>query len=57
VLAISAHDDAFGTELQARRIVNTVRDGRLIVYSSGGHALVGRQEQVFEAIDAYLRAH
>jgi pimeloyl-ACP methyl ester carboxylesterase len=57
VLAISARDDAFGTELQGYRIVKAVQDGRLIVYSTGGHALVGRQQQVFETVDAFLRAH
>ena len=56
VLAISDHDDCFGTELQARKIVEGVRDGQLVVYPSGGHAFVERQLQVFDAVDRFLGA-
>lgn len=57
VLAISDHDDTFGTEHQARRFIEGVSQGQLIVYETGGHALVGRQEQVFAAADEFLHAH
>lgn len=56
VLAISAYDDAFGTERQAWRIVRGVSQGRLLVYRTGGHSLVGRQEQVFVAVNGFLHA-
>lgn len=56
VLAISDHDDTFGTENQARRIARGVSDGQLIVYRSGGHALVDRQQQAFAAVNRFLQA-
>lgn len=56
VLAISAYDDVYGTERQARRIIRGVADGRVLVYRTGGHSLVGRQEQVFVAVNRFLHA-
>lgn len=56
VLAISAYDDAFGTARQARRIVREISQGRLLVFRTGGHSLVGRQEQVFAAVKQFLHA-
>ena len=54
VLAISAQDDAFGTAERARQIATGVKDGRVVVYPTGGHALAGRYLDAVERIDAFL---
>lgn len=56
VLAISAEDDPFGTAVRARSIAERVKNGRAVVYPSGGHALVGRYESAVEAVVAFLDA-
>lgn len=53
-LAISLDDDRFLTADAARHIAATVPGAELIVYPSGGHVWVGRDEQVFGAIDDFL---
>jgi predicted alpha/beta hydrolase family esterase len=40
-LTISAEDDRFGTASRAKSIAATVPDGRVILFPTGGHALVG----------------
>jgi pimeloyl-ACP methyl ester carboxylesterase len=57
VLAISTADDQFGTNMGAQTIIRAVPDGRLIIYPSGGHALVGRQGQILDDMTAFLKAH
>lgn len=54
VLAISAHDDAFGTAARAREIADTVPNGRLLLFPSGGHLLVERHEEALKEITAFL---
>jgi pimeloyl-ACP methyl ester carboxylesterase len=41
VLAISAEDDRFGTASRAKFIAASVPNGRVILFPTGGHALVG----------------
>lgn len=57
VLVISAEDDSFGTAARARRIVGSVREGRAVIFPTGGHALVGRHDETLAAVDAFLTAH
>jgi 2-hydroxy-6-oxonona-2,4-dienedioate hydrolase len=57
VLAISAADDAFDTAARARQIVSAVRGAELVVYASGGHALIGRTGEALDAVDTFLRSH
>jgi 2-hydroxy-6-oxonona-2,4-dienedioate hydrolase len=54
-LAISLEDDFYLTADAARHIADTVPGARLIVYPDGGHVWVGRDAEMFAAIDAFLR--
>jgi pimeloyl-ACP methyl ester carboxylesterase len=56
-LALSLEDDRFDTLAAARHIAETVPDGTLVSYPTGGHVWVGRDAQVFAAIDRFLRRH
>jgi pimeloyl-ACP methyl ester carboxylesterase len=56
VLAISAEDDRFGTARRARLIASTVVQGRLVVFPTGGHALVGRMADTVREGVAFLHA-
>jgi pimeloyl-ACP methyl ester carboxylesterase len=53
-LAISLEDDRFGTAAAARHIAAAVPGARLIMYPSGGHVWIGRDDEVFAEIDAFL---
>ena len=55
VLTISAEDDAFGTASRARYIAARVRDGRSIIFPTGGHALVGRYADALREATSFLR--
>lgn len=54
VLAISAEDDVFETAERAREIARAVPNGKLIVYPTGGHLLVGRYDAVMREVMAFL---
>lgn len=56
VLTISAEDDAFGTAARARQIAAAVPDGRVVIYPTGGHALVERHEEVIHDVVTFLAA-
>ena len=56
VLAISAEDDQFGTARRARLIVGNVANRRLIVFSTGGHALVGHMADTVRELTAFMQA-
>jgi 2-hydroxy-6-oxonona-2,4-dienedioate hydrolase len=56
VLAISAADDRFGTARRAKLIVDNVANGHLIVFPSGGHALVGHMADAVREGTAFLQA-
>ncbi len=56
VLAISSDDDRFGTALRARYIIAHVNQGRTVIYSTGGHALVGHYTDAVNEGSAFLRA-
>lgn len=54
-LALSLDDDRFQTLAAARHIAETVPGARLVRYPTGGHVWVGRNEEVFAAVDAFLK--
>ena len=56
VLAISAEDDRFGTAARARFIAAGVPCGNTITFPTGGHALVGHDDDVLRAIINALTA-
>jgi pimeloyl-ACP methyl ester carboxylesterase len=56
VLAISAADDRFGTAQRAKLIVDNVANRQLIVFPSGGHALVGHMMDAVREGTKFLRA-
>jgi pimeloyl-ACP methyl ester carboxylesterase len=53
-LAISLEDDRFGTAAAARHIAAAVPGARLVMYPSGGHVWIGRDDEVLAEIDAFL---
>jgi pimeloyl-ACP methyl ester carboxylesterase len=53
VLTISAEDDRFGTASRARWIAGRVRDGRAIIFPTGGHALVGDYDDALRESTAF----
>jgi 2-hydroxy-6-oxonona-2,4-dienedioate hydrolase len=55
VLAISAKDDLYGTSHSAEYTAANVPRGKLVLYESGGHILIGRDEEVWKTISAFLR--
>jgi 2-hydroxy-6-oxonona-2,4-dienedioate hydrolase len=55
LLAISAEDDAFQTAAHAREIAAAVPDGTAVIYSTGGHALVGRYSEAVRETAAFLK--
>jgi pimeloyl-ACP methyl ester carboxylesterase len=54
VLAISAQDDAFETDARAREIAESVPNGRLVLFQTGGHLLAGRQNETVREVAAFL---
>jgi pimeloyl-ACP methyl ester carboxylesterase len=55
-LAVSAVDDRFLTADAARHIAAGVPGARLHLMPDGGHVWVGRDAEVMDAVDAFLRA-
>jgi 2-hydroxy-6-oxonona-2,4-dienedioate hydrolase len=57
-LIISARDDLFNTLPAAEFAASKIPGAKLIVYDTGGHLMVGRQQDVREAIRGFLaKAH
>ena len=54
VLTISAEDDQFGTAARARYIADNVAHGRALIFSSGGHALVGHYADALRESVAFI---
>ncbi|WP_193743281.1 alpha/beta hydrolase [Sandarakinorhabdus sp. AAP62] len=54
-LAISMEDDRFETAAAARHIAASVQRAELIIYPTGGHIWIGRQDALFAAVDDFLR--
>jgi len=55
VLAISATDDQFDTAARAQAIASAVPHGKAVIYSTGGHALVGKQPDLINEVASFLR--
>jgi pimeloyl-ACP methyl ester carboxylesterase len=55
-LAISLEDDLFGTAEAARYISQNVPQAKLIIYNEGGHVFAGKEDQMTEAINGFLRS-
>lgn len=55
-LAISLKDDRFGTYDAARYMVDRIAGARMIGYPTGGHVWVGRNAELFAAVDEFLKA-
>lgn len=55
-LAISTADDLYGTFDGARYTADHVPHARFIGYQKGGHMLVGRNDEAFAEIVAFLKA-
>jgi 2-hydroxy-6-oxonona-2,4-dienedioate hydrolase len=55
VLTISAEDDRFGTASRAKYIAANVPDGRVILFPTGGHALVGHYADTLREITSFLQ--
>ena len=54
VLAISSDDDRFGTALRAKYIASHVKQGKTVIYPTGGHALVGHYTGTLNVAAAFL---
>jgi pimeloyl-ACP methyl ester carboxylesterase len=55
VLTISAEDDRFGTASRARAIAARVPEGGATIFTTGGHALVGRYAETLREITSFLQ--
>ena len=53
-LVISARDDLFNTLPAAEFAAGTIPNAKLVVYDTGGHLLVGREQQVREVVSDFL---
>jgi len=58
VLAVSTEDDLYGTGLRARQIAADVQHGKVVIYPTGGHALVGHFDEALREVRGFLtRSH
>lgn len=55
VLTISAEDDRFGTASRAKYLAASVADGRAIILTTRGHALVGHNADALREITSFLQ--
>ena len=55
-LAVSLEDDRFETLTAARHIAATAPGARLVAFPSGGHVWVGRDREIFAAVNGFLSA-
>ena len=53
-LALSLEDDRFETLAAARHIAAMVPGARLASFPTGGHVWVGRNNEVWAAVDGFL---
>jgi 2-hydroxy-6-oxonona-2,4-dienedioate hydrolase len=56
-LVISARDDLFNTLPAAEFAASTIPNAELVVYDTGGHLLVGRQQEVRKIVSDFLARH
>jgi 2-hydroxy-6-oxonona-2,4-dienedioate hydrolase len=53
-LIISTREDLFNTLPAAEFAASKIPDAKLVVYDTGGHLLVGRQQEVRTAVQTFL---
>ncbi|WFP62260.1 alpha/beta hydrolase [Mesorhizobium sp. WSM4904] len=53
-IVVSARDDLFNTLPSAEFAAARIPDAKLVVYDTGGHLLVGREQEVRKAVRAFL---
>ena len=53
-LIISARDDGFNTLSAAEFAASKIPNAKLLIYDTGGHLLVGRQDAVRAAVGSFL---
>jgi pimeloyl-ACP methyl ester carboxylesterase len=53
-LVISARDDLFNTLPAAELAAGNIRNARLVIYDSGGHLLVGHEQEVRQVVNDFL---
>lgn len=56
-LIISAEDDRFGTAATSRAIAKQLPSARLLVFSDGGHVLLGHDEESAREIAKFVNQH
>ena len=56
-LAISAEDDFYGTYANAQFIAHHIAHSQFHGYRTGGHMLVGHNDDVTSAVLAFLQDH
>ncbi len=55
-LAVSLEDDLYGTVDGARALAGLVPGAELVIHkTTGGHVWVGREAELFDAVDPFLR--
>lgn len=54
-LVVSAEDDLFGTAGTARILEREVPGARLLIFDDGGHIFLGRQDEMSDAVAAFVR--
>jgi len=55
VLIVSLEDDYYRTLTVARVLAGKIPGSRLLTYPSGGHIWVGRDAELFAAVEAFIR--
>jgi pimeloyl-ACP methyl ester carboxylesterase len=53
-LVISARDDLFNTLPAAEFAASTIANAKLVVYDTGGHLLVGPQQEVRKIVSDFI---
>jgi pimeloyl-ACP methyl ester carboxylesterase len=54
-LVISVEDDRFGTAATARDIAAAVPGAKMVVYPTGGHVWVGREDALWDEVARFLK--
>jgi len=53
-LVISARDDLFNTLPAAEFVASNIRNAKLVIYDTGGHLLVGHEQEVRAVVNDFL---
>jgi 2-hydroxy-6-oxonona-2,4-dienedioate hydrolase len=55
-LLLSARDDLYGTYANAEYTASNIKDAKFVGYETGGHMLVGHNEQMLSVIEMFLKS-